>query len=307
MADIIKIPLIRVEIKLKVEGVDQLPRYLFSPLRGLLGASLRRISCVARRFDSCLPCPLNQHCAYGYLFETPQSCRAERMKLYPYLPHPFAISPPYPAPSASSFPLGLTLVGRAIQYFPHFILALENAGRQGIGKKRVPFKLFSIKDIISQKELYEGKKLRPPHMIDTIEASSAREVLFETQTPISLRYQGRIVQGREFAFHILVRNLLRRLSALSYFHAGQKLDLDFKGLIEKAHEIQMEEEDFQEVEIIRYSARTKKKMPLRGFTGRVIFKGELSPFVPLLKFGEFLHVGKNISFGFGAYRLKPRA
>ncbi len=133
----IEFPLIRVWIHLKAENPRELPRHLFSPLRGTIGAQLKKLSCVARRYETCLACPLNQHCAYGYIFETPRPSETSRMKLYPYLPHPFAITPLFSA-SSGELKLGLTLVGRAIQYFPHFILAIEAAAKRGLGRKRVP-------------------------------------------------------------------------------------------------------------------------------------------------------------------------
>lgn len=40
-----------------------------------------------------------------------------------------------------------------------------------------------------------------------------------------------------------------------------------------------------------------------GFVGEIIFEGEIEPFMPLLKAGEILHVGKGTSFGLGKYRI----
>ncbi|WP_157627929.1 CRISPR system precrRNA processing endoribonuclease RAMP protein Cas6, partial [Thermodesulfatator autotrophicus] len=106
-----------------------------------------------------------------------------------------------------------------------------------------------------------------------------------------------------FSFHIFIRNLLRRFSALSFFHAEKELNIDFKGLIEEAQKINTAGKKLRLVEITRYSARTKQKMPLRGLVGEVSFEGDITPFTSLLRAGEFVHVGKNTSFGFGYYRI----
>jgi CRISPR/Cas system endoribonuclease Cas6 (RAMP superfamily) len=45
-------------------------------------------------------------------------------------------------------------------------------------------------------------------------------------------------------------------------------------------------------------------MRLGGFVGRARYKGKLDPFWPYLKMGEFVHVGKNASFGLGWYEMK---
>ncbi|WP_022853899.1 CRISPR system precrRNA processing endoribonuclease RAMP protein Cas6 [Thermodesulfatator atlanticus] len=297
------LPLIRVWFSLRVEEPLVFPRKPFSPLRGVLGAQLKRISCVARQFETCAPCPLNQHCAYGYIFETPRPEDAERLRLYPYVPHPFALTPVLPL-KGNTFELGLTLVGRGIQYFPHFVLALSAAGDKGLGRRRARFQIADIKDHFGHESLYQKGQLKPPTMKEEIHEEGASQIKIRFLTPTSLRFEGHLVPPKNFAFHILVRNLLRRVSALSYFHAEKELNLPFKELIERAQGVKTVAKRLFPQEIIRYSARKETTMPLRGFVGEALFEGELSPFMPLLRLGELVHVGKNTSFGFGAYRLE---
>ncbi len=301
----LSLPLVCVKIILEVEDPSKLPRHLFSPLRGILGANLKRISCVARRYSQCLECPLNQHCAYGYIFETPRPEDADRLRLYPYLPHPFTITPPYPTPQEQTIALGLTLVGRAIQYFPHFILSIGSAGEKGIGRYRAPFRILDVVDCTNSSSLYNPstKALSPPELISTFSTRECHKLSLTFHTPLSLKFQGKLAEPQGFSFHILLRNLLRRLSALSYFHAGKELDLDFKGLIAMAQKIETVDQDLRFVRIKRYSARTKREMPLQGLVGRVSFEGNLTPFTPLLEAGSLVHVGKNTSFGLGHYSL----
>ena len=98
-------------------------------------------------------------------------------------------------------------------------------------------------------------------------------------------------------FHVVIRNLLRRLSNLSYFHCGRELNLDFKELIESAKRIETRDGQVQGRDWDRYSARQDTKMKMGGFIGEVEYRGELGEFVPLLKLGERLHVGKATGFG----------
>jgi hypothetical protein len=44
-------------------------------------------------------------------------------------------------------------------------------------------------------------------------------------------------------------------------------------------------------------------MKLGGFVGEVEYRGELREFVPLLKLGEQIHLGKGTGFGLGKYVL----
>jgi len=53
----------------------------------------------------------------------------------------------------------------------------------------------------------------------------------------------------------------------------------------------------------RYSNRQHQKMTLGGLMGKIILTGELAPFVPMLYLGQWLHFGKNATFGMGRYQL----
>lgn len=120
-------------------------------------------------------------------------------------------------------------------------------------------------------------------------------------TPLRLRFDGRITDKVEF--HVLIRNLLRRISSLSYFHCGEKLEIDFKGLIERAGAVKMRKSDTQWFDWERFSTRQEKWMSLGGITGTVSYEGDLAEFTPLLKLGEYVHVGKGTSFGLGKYEI----
>lgn len=41
-----------------------------------------------------------------------------------------------------------------------------------------------------------------------------------------------------------------------------------------------------------------------GFVGDMIFEGDIQLFMPLIKAGEVLHVGKGTGFGLGKYEVK---
>ncbi len=53
----------------------------------------------------------------------------------------------------------------------------------------------------------------------------------------------------------------------------------------------------------RYSARPETRMLMGGFVGTAAFAGELAEFLPLLRLGEWVHVGKGTVMGLGLYRL----
>lgn len=44
-------------------------------------------------------------------------------------------------------------------------------------------------------------------------------------------------------------------------------------------------------------------MKLGGIVGEVEYAGDLTPFAPFLAVGEWIHVGKNATFGLGKYTV----
>ena len=105
-------------------------------------------------------------------------------------------------------------------------------------------------------------------------------------------------------FHVLIRVLLRRLSNLAYFHCGTELNLDFRGLITAAEQVETVSSDLRWHDWERYSARQDTRMKLGGVVGRVTYQGNFQPFLPLLQLGEIVHVGKGTSFGLGKYVIR---
>ena len=54
----------------------------------------------------------------------------------------------------------------------------------------------------------------------------------------------------------------------------------------------------------RYSARQKRKIPMNGFQGTLTYEGDYGSFLPLLKVGEYIHLGKDTIFGYGRYTME---
>ncbi len=131
-----------------------------------------------------------------------------------------------------------------------------------------------------------------PHVTDEIE--------LEFLTPTSIKVNGKWTS--ELTFEHLIRNLLRRIRFLSYFHCGEDLDVDAPGLIESSRSVKHESR-LQWFRQDRWSRRTEKSIPMGGFVGNVRFIGALEPFLPFIYLGEYLHIGHHTAFGHGQYRL----
>lgn len=305
----------RFEVLLQAREPVHLPPYAGSTLRGAFGHAFGRVACP---FRQCPPCLVPTSCPYTYIFETPPPPDAAMMKRYPAAPHPFVFEA-RPAGEGGYQPgeelrFGLVLVGRAIEFLPYFAYALHEMAGVGLGKGRGRAELVEIVEADGAgapgRRIYDGAtqtllarpsdNRHPPPWART-KADGADSVAIRFLTPTRLKYGEHLTSDLEF--HILWRNLLRRLSALSYFHCGQQLECDFKGSIAHAQRVECTDRRIRWVDWERYSARQETAMLMGGFVGEATFKGDLGEFLPALRLGEVVHVGKGTTFGLGQYRL----
>ncbi len=238
------------------------------------------------------------------------------MKKYPYAPHPFVLTPPLEEKKdyhpGDPLCFELILIGKCIDFLPYFIYTFDELGRRGIGKGKGRYLLKEVR--VSHpfpeekgKTIYTGQdkilqsEFRMIQISDLIPSSSPLTLHLTFLTPVRLKYGERLTPHLEF--HILFRNLLRRISLLSYFHCEEELDIDYKGLIEESKKVKVIKSDLKWFDWERYSNRQSSRMKMGGLIGEIIFEGDFKPFIPYLLLGEYLHVGKGTSFGLGKYKI----
>jgi hypothetical protein len=93
------------------------------------------------------------------------------------------------------------------------------------------------------------------------------------------------------------------LSALRYFYDRSAQQPDARQAIRDAYrlaeQVVMAREGLHWEEWERYSTRQETRMKLGGVLGTVCYTGPVGPFLPYLHVGEYIHVGKNTTFGLG--------
>jgi hypothetical protein len=315
----------RFTFHLEAKESISLPPFKGSTLRGAFGHAFKNTACALKR-QKCDSCILSEKCIYSYVFETPPPSDTAIMRKYPRAPHPFVLEPPEDERTLFSkgerIVFGLVLIGKAIEYIPYFIYSFDVLGEMGIGKGNGKFALKEVHSClhgVSQRP--ENTKEDPVHVVydDTskkIERAPIsvawEDLVFDLpqyekttlhfHTPTRIKYNGRYTS--ELEFHIMLRNLLRRISSLSYFHCDETLDLDFGSLIEMAQDVSVENSALTWYDWERYSASQRTRMKLGGFVGSITFRGDLKPFWPFLVLGQHIHVGKNTAFGLGRYEIQ---
>ncbi len=314
-----EIPFVRLAYTYRCQEELHLPRYKGSALRGAFGHALKKVTCALRR-ASCTECLLRQSCVYVYVFETPPPPGSRRLRLYPAAPHPFVLRPP--ADPRLRFAPGealsgeLLLIGRAIDYLPYFVYTLEVLGQEGLGRGRGRAELVEVRELDRRQqpvgEIYAATTglLTAPtqaarRQTKAAAAQSPHQALdlsLEFLTPVRLKYQGRFLERLEF--HHLIRNLLRRLASLAYFHCGLDPEaFSFKETIAAAEIVLSSSCQLQWLDWERYSSRQQSRLLMGGLIGKIQFREVPPPFFSLLLTGEDLHVGKMASFGLGRYEM----
>jgi CRISPR-associated endoribonuclease Cas6 len=310
--------LLPLQVTLRAQTPIQLPRYKGSALRGGFGAAFKETVCIVEHRD-CARCLLRARCAYPYVFDTPIPEGATRLRKYEAAPHPFVILPPLERHTSyqpgEMLTFGWTLIGRGADYLPYFIYTFERLGeRYGLGKGRGRFLVEAVRWLAPEGEpvvLYRGaeKTLQNTFRLLHVRELAGRAAVepgdsltLRFLTPTRLVYAGSLTDSLDF--HVLLRVLLRRLSNLAYFHCGTDLQLDFRGLIAAAEQVQTVASHLRWYDWERYSSRQDARMPMGGVLGRVTYAGDLQPFLPLLWLGSYVHVGKGTSFGLGKYVIE---
>jgi hypothetical protein len=129
------------------------------------------------------------------------------------------------------------------------------------------------------------------------------EITLTFNTPMRLQQQGRPLHPGEITARALLMALIRRVGLISEFHTNVDLKTDYQSLSALSDDIAVETslswKDWR-----RYSNRQKQKMSLGGVIGEVSLRGDLSPFAEHLYVGQWLHVGKNATFGLGRYEAE---
>ncbi len=289
------------------------PEYAGSAWRGALGHALKRALCITHA-PVCKTCLLYHACGYAYVFETPPPVHAGKMRRYDAVPHPFllnVVEDQHVAPG-DTYPVGLTLVGRANAHLGYLIHALAEAGRRGVGTGRQPL----ILEYVAQKTSAEcdttiyaaGGTLEAhaPSEWPCPPVPSRVRVLFET--PLRLRRQETYLGPTTLGFADLFGALLRRISMLTYFHSDTPLVTDFAGLARAAEGIGFSKTELVWQDWTRYSSRQKTLLEMGGVIGSADLVGQdILPFWPYLWLGQWVHAGKGTSMGLGRYRLENAA
>jgi hypothetical protein len=126
--------------------------------------------------------------------------------------------------------------------------------------------------------------------LDASQVSTRIRVDF--QTPTDLRTP-------DAGFDVLLSRARDRVSTLRALYGAGPLDIDFRGMAERARAVTTVRSELLHVTIQRRSSRTGQRHGIGGFTGFAEYAGDLGEFMPILEAAYWTGVGRHCSWGNG--------
>lgn len=285
----------------EAQAEGQLPPYLGSTIRGVIGHRLREKVCQFPGVK-CHQCTIAMKCSYALHFCSPGN---EGGAVNPYVIRPL-VRDKVQWQEGERLMFEITLIGRTAEQAAFFIEALQADKLLRWGAVRMPFRLVQIIDPHSGSLIWNNGEAwlhhcRPEPL--SVEERPARNAMLRFDSPL------RLLVGRQLrlslSFADLIQSLSRRLALLSQAYTGYKVEWNEALMLEAATEVRIVANQWRKVDFQRYSMNRPygDKLDLPAIEGWVRYEGDLTPFTPLLAAGERLHVGKNATIGFGQYRV----
>ena len=319
----------KINFEIKAENDVFLPEYKGSTFRGVFGHIFKDVMCISHTGE-CNSCSFDKVCMFKKVFDSPPPSNSLKLRNYSAVPHPYVIEPPldqknfYKKNEIIKF--SLILIGQVISLFPYFAYSFGLAGKKGIGRQKKG--KFIITKIMNYKDgellyYYKNDELKPLngfYAIDDFIQENNNEnfsVNLKFITPTRIIFNEKLVSEPEF--HMYIRNALRRITNLNFFHCINRnvddtdksipnnepqpeLELDFNYYIEKSMPINSKK-SLKWYSLDRYSNRQKTHMKLSGFIGDLSFEKVPYEYLWIIRLGELAHIGKNTTFGHGKYAI----
>jgi hypothetical protein len=302
-----------------LDSVSFSPGAAGNAFRGAFGHIFRRIACHPACV-SAKTCDVRAQCAYAHLFEP--VCLDGPSGLAD-APRPFVIR----AASldgqsfrpGSQFSIDVHIFDLHEPAVAYFILAFHELARTGIGAGRGRVELVHVSALDGARRvgtlLYEGGRFLRQESSDRIDLSmkpwdpdATHEVTLRFVTPTELKTHGEILKDAPFS--VVVARARDRIATLSQLYGRRPMDMDFRGISERASHIQTVSSSLRSEFFARHSSRTHQSHPLGGFVGEATYVGQLGEFLPFLNAAYWTGIGRQTVWGKGlieiARQLPPK-
>jgi hypothetical protein len=282
-------------------------------VRGAFGDIFRKLVCIPGCHDA-KTCDIRTDCPYARVFE-PQAARGEGPSGLADWPRPFVFR-------AAHLDGRTILQGEAFHFDVHifdvrdpalayFVLAFAQLAREGLGPGRARAELLSVDQLDlnggTVAQVFDGEQfgMRELATTNVMSLSGTPErvgrVRVRFVTPTELKAGHQVADRPEFG--VLFGRLRDRISTLRALYGAGPLEIDFRGMGERAAAVRMTRCELQRTEVDRLSSRTGQRHPLGGFVGEAEYEGEVGEFLAYLRWGRWVGVGRQTVWGKGEIRV----
>lgn len=282
-------------------------------VRGAFGSIFRKLVCIPSCRDAKI-CDVRSTCPYARVFE-PQAARREGPSGLADWPRPFVFR-------ASHLDGSTVRQGEAFHFDVHifdvrdpalayFVLAFAQLAREGLGPGRARADIAYVDQLdlsgATVARIFDGERSQMGELIAPIamdmSAAPGRvdQVRVRFVTPTELKSEHQVAERPEFG--ILFGRLRDRISTLRTLYDAGPLEIDFRAMGERAAAVRMVRCELKRTEVDRLSSRSGQRHPLGGFVGEVEYEGELGEFLPYLRLGAWVGVGRHTVWGKGEVQL----
>jgi len=302
-------PIVRYRFESEITAPLMLPFYSGSMLRGAFGHALRKIACMTKIKD-CNACPLKETCPYTLVFE-PSAHTQQSVQNYTQLPAPYVIEPPKVGEklleNGERLSFNMVIMSKALDQLPLIILAWKRALQFGLGKHRGKANLLQVTKLTTIDETAvwnaEEGQLLPHNKHTSIQIPSTLEkVTLQISTPMRLQRNSKPVGPETINSCDLMGALHRRWQMFTKCSSLTAQNINIREVTEQAKNLNSDTQ-LHWTDWARYSNRQKQRIALGGVTGQWVLQGDLSDHINPIILGQWLHIGKNTTFGMGEYQL----
>jgi hypothetical protein len=195
----------------------------------------------------------------------------------------------------------------------YFVLAFAQLAREGLGPGRARAEMAAVDQLdlsgVTVARIFDGARVRigeltAPIAMDMSNVPGRVErVRVRFVTPTELKSGHKVAERPEFG--ILFGRLRDRISTLRTLYGDGPLDIDFRAIGERAAEVRIVRSELQWTAVERLSTRTGQRHFLGGFVGETEYEGNLEEFVPYLRLGSWVGVGRQTVWGKGCLLVSP--
>jgi CRISPR-associated endoribonuclease Cas6 len=281
-------------------------------LRGALGMVFRRLACTPECQDA-RSCAVRQTCPYAQVFE-PVTQRAGPSGFSDW-PRPFVFRARHldgrSLQPGESFHFNLHVFSLDPKVLSYFVDTFDALAHEGLGAQRSKAELQCVRrlelDEFPEQILYSISEPSARYEVDLVSLdldpapTAPSKIRVEFLSPTELKHERKITLRPEFP--ILLGRIRDRISTLRSLYGPGPLDIDFRGMGARAAAVRMTHCDIHREEADRRSTRTGQTHSIGGFVGVAEYEGELAEFLPFLKAGCWVGVGRQVVWGKGEIAL----